>query len=67
LQYRELKEVVANALVEMTSRLRARREEISKDAAAVRVKVAEMSEEARTIARDTLKEVRSTIGLPERR
>lgn len=66
LQYRELKEVVANALVELTSGLRARREEISKDAAAVKVKVAEMSEKARSIAKETMKEVRSAIGLPER-
>ncbi|MDQ2920289.1 MAG: tryptophan--tRNA ligase, partial [Acidobacteriota bacterium] len=42
-QYRELKEVVANALVELTSGLRARREEITKDAARVNVKVRDMS------------------------
>lgn len=66
LQYRELKEVVADAVVELTSGLRARREEISKDAAAVNAKVSEMSEKARSIAIDTLKEVRSAIGLPER-
>ena len=65
-QYRELKEVVASALVELTSGLRARREEISKDAAAVNVKMREMSEKARGIAGETLKEVRSIIGLPDR-
>ena len=66
LQYRELKEVVANALVELTSGLRARREEISKESASVNAKVKEMSEKARGIAGQTLKEVRSIIGLPER-
>jgi len=65
-QYRELKEVVANALLELTSGLRARREEISRDALGVKLKVAEMSERARGIAGETLKEVRSIIGLPER-
>jgi len=43
LQYRELKEVVANALVKLTSGLRAQREEIRKDAESVKVKVKEMS------------------------
>lgn len=66
LQYRELKEVVANALVELTSSLRARREEISKDAARVNAQIREMSEKARAIAGANLKEVRSIIGLPER-
>jgi tryptophanyl-tRNA synthetase len=66
LQYRELKEAVADALVELTSGLRARRGEISKDVETVKVKVTEMSEKARSIAMETMKEVRSAIGLPER-
>lgn len=65
-QYSELKEVTANALVALTSRLRARREEILKDAGAVSAKVNEMSAKARDIARETLTEVRRLIGLPER-
>lgn len=65
-QYRELKEVVANALVELTAGLRARREEILKDAAGVKLKIDEMSEKARAIAGANLKEVRSIIGLPKR-
>lgn len=65
-QYRELKEVVANALVELTSGLRARRDEIIKDAERVNVKVKEMSEKARGMAGETLKEVRSLVGLPVR-
>lgn len=66
LQYRELKEVTADALVELTSGLRKRREEISRDPDAVKAKVIEMSLKARSIAVDTLKEVRSATGLPER-
>jgi tryptophanyl-tRNA synthetase len=65
-QYSELKEVTANALVELTSQLRARRQEISADAAGVKAKVKEMSNKARHIARETLTEVRGLIGLPER-
>jgi tryptophanyl-tRNA synthetase len=66
LQYRELKEVVANALVELTSGLRARREEILKDAANVKLKITAMAEKARGMALANLKEVRSIVGLPER-
>ena len=65
-QYRELKEVVANALVDLTSKLRARREEISTDSASVNANVKAMSEKARGMAAGTLKEVRSIIGLPAR-
>jgi tryptophanyl-tRNA synthetase len=65
-QYSELKEVTANALVALTSQLRTRRHEISADAVGVKAKVEEMSNKAREIARETLTEVRSIIGLPER-
>jgi len=65
-QYSKLKEVTANALVELTSSLRARRDELSQDAAKVTTSVREMSERARAIARETLKEVRAVTGLPER-
>lgn len=65
-QYRELKEVVANALVELTGNLRSRREEILKDASLVDSQVQEMSRKARGIASETLKEVRTIIGLPAR-
>jgi tryptophanyl-tRNA synthetase len=64
LQYRVLKEVVADALVELTSRLRARRNEIASDAVTVNRQVREMSDKAHGIAADTLKEVRRMIGLP---
>jgi tryptophanyl-tRNA synthetase len=66
LQYRVLKEVVADALVELTSNLSARRAEIAKDSEAVNANVREMSEKARSMARENLKEVRNLIGLPPR-
>ena len=66
LQYRVLKEVVADAIVELTSGLRARREQIAADAGGVNAKVLEMSEKARGLAGDTLKEVRRMVGLPPR-
>ena len=65
-QYRELKEVVADALVELTGNLRARRAEILGDVAGVNRQVREMSQKARGIAKETLKEVRAIMGLPER-
>ncbi|MDQ2975142.1 MAG: tryptophan--tRNA ligase [Acidobacteriota bacterium] len=65
LQYSKLKEVVADALVELTGNLRARRAEISKDISGVNRQVREMSEKARVIAKETLKEVRAIMGLPE--
>lgn len=65
-QYREFKEVVANALVELTSGLRARREEIVKDSTGVKTKIEEMTEKARVITSANLKEVRSIVGLPAR-
>lgn len=67
LKYSRLKEVVADALVELTSSLRARRDEISQDLPQVSLKVKEMSEQARNIASETLREVRKLIGLPEKR
>jgi tryptophanyl-tRNA synthetase len=66
LQYRELKEVAADALVELTTNLRARREEISENAGEVHARVNEMSEKARSIAAETLVEVRRLVGLPTR-
>ncbi len=66
LQYRVLKEAVADAIVELTSNLKKRREEIAADAGAVNTKVREMSDKARGMAGDTMKEVRRMIGLPLR-
>ena len=64
LQYRVLKEAVADAIVELTSKLKARRQEIAADPAAVNSQVRDMSDKARAIAGDTMKEVRRIIGLP---
>jgi tryptophanyl-tRNA synthetase len=64
LKYSKLKEVVADALVELTSNLRTRRDEIEKDTTTVNKQVKEMSEKARGIAAETLREVRNIIGLP---
>jgi tryptophanyl-tRNA synthetase len=67
LQYRVLKEVVADALVDLTSGLRTHREEIAADADNVNTRVREMSDKARGLAGDTLKAVRRMIGLPPRK
>ena len=66
LKYSKLKEVVADSLVELTSNLRAKRAEIERDATTVNKQVKEMSEKARAIAGETLREVRNIIGLPDR-
>jgi anthranilate synthase component 1 len=65
-RYSDLKQVVGDALVELTSSLRTRRNDIVRDEAGVKAKIQEMSEKARDIARDTMREVRSLMGLPER-
>lgn len=67
LKYSKLKEVVADALVELTSGLRATRADIAANITAVNAKVTEMSEKARGIAAGTIKEVRKLVGLPERK
>jgi tryptophanyl-tRNA synthetase len=64
LQYRELKETVSDAIVELTSTLQTRRQEIAPDSERVTAQVREMADKARGIAGDTLKEVRQMIGLP---
>ena len=64
LQYRVLKETVADAIVELTSKLKARRQEIAADPGTVNSQVRQMSDRARAIARETMKEVRRMIGLP---
>jgi tryptophanyl-tRNA synthetase len=66
LQYRVLKETVADAIVELTSKLKARRQEIAADSETVNSQVREMSDKARTIAGETMKEVRRMIGLTPR-
>lgn len=65
-QYSSLKEVVTDALVQLTGHLRERQREILANLPAVNTSLREMSEKARAIASETLREVRSLAGLPER-
>jgi len=64
LKYVHLKKAVADALVELTGRLRARRQEIARDPDAVQANIVEMSAKAREIAGETLRGVRELVGLP---
>ena len=63
-RYAPLKDAVADALVELTGGLRARRAEISADREQVRRLMREGAEKARAIARATMKDVRRLTGLP---
>lgn len=65
-QYSGLKEVVGDALVELTQGISDRRLQIAGNISAVRTKVDEMSEKARRIASATLDHVRDKVGLPRR-
>ncbi len=65
LKYRDLKEVAADALVELTSGFRSRRSEIARDKAYVNKLASDLSEKARTLAAITIRDVRSIIGLPD--
>ncbi|MBX7214195.1 MAG: tryptophan--tRNA ligase [Thermoflexales bacterium] len=63
-RYALLKDAVADALVALTSRLRARRAEIAADVPGMWKQVRAMSEVSRDAARATLREVRKLTGLP---
>lgn len=65
-QYSRLKEAVAEALVRFVNPLRVRRTELMQDREAAMVKVRQMSEQAREVARETVKGVRALVGLPAR-
>jgi tryptophanyl-tRNA synthetase len=64
-KYSRLKDAVADALIELTGNFRLRRQELTKDADAINRQVHEMSAQAREIAGNTLREVRSLVGLPK--
>ena len=64
-RYGQLKEVVAEAVVELTAAFRARRAEVASDPASVKRTAREMSATAREIARKTLADVRERVGLPK--
>jgi tryptophanyl-tRNA synthetase len=63
LQYKDLKEVTADVLIETLRPLRIRREELNKDKAAVEKLIHESSAVAREIAERTLTEVKKLAGL----
>jgi tryptophanyl-tRNA synthetase len=67
LKYSDLKATVADALVELTGRLRRRRHEIQACAPQLIEQVRDLSQRTRAIARETLVEVRERVGLVERR
>jgi tryptophanyl-tRNA synthetase len=66
LKYSALKDAVGDALVELTSDFRARREEFLKDRKDAMKQIHKSSERARDLAAETLKEVRKLCGLPKR-
>lgn len=63
LKYSALKDAAADALVELTSRLRARREEMLKDTDSVKRMIGESSARARELAEAAMKEVRPAVGM----
>jgi tryptophanyl-tRNA synthetase len=65
-RYAPLKEAVADALVELTAHMRARRQTIASDRASVMKLMRDGSDKARAIAVETMKEVRRLVGLPIR-
>lgn len=66
LRYPVLKEAVADALVTLTQGLRARRQDVLAQMPDQSRRIAHLSEQAREIARTTLRAVRAVVGLPER-
>lgn len=66
LRYRDLKQMVADALVALTKDLRQRRESVSVDSQKVNRMILGMSHDARRRAIETLSRVRAIVGLSER-
>jgi tryptophanyl-tRNA synthetase len=64
LQYKELKEVVADVLVELTKPFRLRKEELLKDKASIERLAKELSEKAKDVAAVTIAGVKKLTGLP---
>ena len=67
LKYSVLKEAVADSLVELSAEFITRKEELNRDSRAIEERVHEMSQKARVIAKETIREVRDLTGLPKRR
>ncbi len=64
LQYRELKETVADVLIELTKPFRQKKEELLADKAYIEHLAVELSQKARDVASVTLAGVRKLTGLP---
>ncbi len=67
LKYVDLKDAAADALVETLAPIHERREEIYKDRKAMNKKMRIMSERARELAIDTIRETRKLMGLPAKK
>lgn len=65
LQYSELKDAVSEALIELTSGLIVKREELLADKKGIELKIQEMSAKARVYAQETIDDVRELTGLPK--
>lgn len=66
LKYSDLKENVANGLVKLSKEFIARKAELTKNEKQIGEQVYAMSEQARVLAKETLREVREMTGLPKR-
>jgi tryptophanyl-tRNA synthetase len=64
LKYKDLKEVTADALVELTKGFITRKNEIAGDETYIKNIAKKMSQKARDIAAKTIRDVRSLVGLP---
>ena len=64
LKYKELKDTVAEALVELTTPFRQKKEELLKDKKQIESLALRLSEKAQDVAADTIRKVRSLTGLP---
>jgi tryptophanyl-tRNA synthetase len=67
LKYSELKEIVANELVTLSKQFTERKAAITAKNKQVIEQVNDMSLKARVLAKETVREVRELVGLPERR
>ncbi len=63
LKYSDLKEVVADALVEMTNEFKEKRDAINENKRDLKYQIKQSSEEIRKVAQDTVKEVKDLVGL----
>ncbi len=63
LKYSDLKDVVADAIVEMTNVFKERKKELLEDKRELKYKIKQSSEEIRKVAQETVKEVKDLVGL----